>query len=330
MLESFRDLQRLAGGFQASKMFLTANDLGLFTRIGSERCSVDQLAGDLEVDRRALELLLNALTALGLLQKDNDQYRNHPVVHRFLGEPEHYRGSIFRHIHHCWEAWNHLPEVLRTGRPDFIAENNALGENDEWTRDFIQGMNDVTRELAPQVVPQLELEDVSVLMDVGGGPGTYAAAFQEAWPGLAEVRLFDLPEALEIGRRNLAKWGVDDKVEFCPGNFHNDTLPPGCDAIWLSQVLHSQDEAGCRSLLRRSFEALNPGGRLLVHEFLLDDDKTAPVTAAIFAVHMLVMTQGGRAYSGSEIGAWMDDAGFSGVEVKKVSDDTAVVSARKP
>jgi len=330
MITSFRDIQRLAGGFQAAKIFLTANDLGLFAAIGDRPRSAEELAGQLQVNARALGLLLNALTALGLLRREGELFGNHPIVHEHLGDLANYRGSIFRHLHHCWEAWNRLPEVVRTGHPDFIAEENALGDDDEWTRDFIRGMDDVTKELAPHVVPQLGLEQASVLLDVGGGPGTYAAAFQRAWPNLAEVMIFDLPDALSIGREHLQQWGLADRVSFHPGDFHSVPLPTGADAIWLSQVLHSQDDAGCQALIGKAFAALNPGGRLLIHEFLLNDDLVSPPMATIFAVHMLVMTEGGRTYSGAELGTWMRAAGFVDVEILKVSDDTAVVAARKP
>jgi SAM-dependent methyltransferase len=329
MIESFRDIQRLASGFQAAKVFLTANDLGLFLELGSQSRRADDVATSLQVDSRSLGLLMNALTAIGLLQKEDGVYRNHPIVYEHLGDLENYRGSIFRHIHHCWDSWNSLPEVVRTGRPDFAAEANALGDNDEWTRDFIQGMNDVTRDLAPHVVPQLGLEDTSVVLDVGGGPGTYAAAFQRAWPNISEVRVFDLPDALTIGQRQLEAWGLANKVSFHPGNFHDDRLPSGADALWLSQVLHSQDEVGCRELIAKSFAALNPGGKLMVHEFLLNDDMASPVMASLFAVHMLVMTEGGRTYSGLEIRGWMEAVGFVDIEVKKVSDDTSVVIGKK-
>ena len=329
MFESFRDIQRLASGFQAAKIFLTANDLGLFLEIGDNICTADDLAATLKVDRRALELLLNALTALQMLDKVDAGYRNRPIINEHLGQVETYRGSIFRHIHHCWDSWSRLPEIIRTGQPDFAAEANALGDNDEWTRDFILGMNDVTRELAPQVVPQLGLENARVLMDVGGGPGTYAAAFQKAWSNISEVRIFDLPEALALGKKQLEAQGLSEKVSYHPGNFNIDPLPFGVDAIWLSQVLHSQDEAGCQTLIGKSFEALNHGGKLMIHEFLLDDSKTAPVMASIFSVHMLVMTESGRTYSGGELGCWMERAGFENVEVIKVSDDTAVVTGNK-
>jgi len=328
-IESFRDLQRLAHGFQMAKVFFTANDLDLFSRLGEGR-EAAELAYALQVDGRALGLLLNALVALELLRKEGELYLNGPVAEELLAGGAGYRGSIFKHIHHCWEAWNGLPEVLRTGRPAESREAAILGEREEWTRDFIRGMDDVTRDLAPQVVRQLDLGEARVLLDVGGGPGTYAAAFLEAHPNLREVRLFDLPGALEVGKEKLASRGMLDRVRLLPGDFHRNELGSGIDAIWISQVFHSQDEEGCRMLIEKAWRALNPGGQLMVHEFLLDEEKTSPMNAALFAVHMLVMTEGGRSYSGSEIAGWMAEQGFEGPHVIKVSEDTGVVVGRRP
>ncbi len=328
-IESFRDLMRLAHGFESAKVFFAAVDLDLFSRLGEGRGSAD-LAVELGVDGRALGLLLNALTALGLLEKERDRYRNAPVAAQFLVQGAGYRGSIFRHIHHCWEAWSDLPQVLRSGRPVAPREEAVLGERQEWTRDFIRGMDDVTRELAPQVAAQLELGDARVLLDVGGGPGTYAAAFLAAHPALREVRLFDLPTALAVGRERLAARGLLDRVRLVAGDFNEVELGEGVDVVWISQVFHSQDDEGCRMLIEKAWRALNPGGLLAVHEFLLDETKSAPLSAALFAVHMLVMTAGGRAYSGGEITGWMAEQGFVRAEIRRVSEETALVLGRKP
>jgi ubiquinone/menaquinone biosynthesis C-methylase UbiE len=327
-IESFRDLQRLAGGFQGAKVFLTANDLGLFERLEEWRAAAD-LAYELEVDARALGLLLNALVALGLLEKAGERYRCTPETARFLGA-EGYRGHIFRHIHHCWAAWSELPQVLRSGRPAAPPEEAILGGREEWTRDFIRGMDDVTRELAPQVVRRLDLGGARVLFDVGGGPGTYAAAFLEAHPTLSEVRLFDLPGALTVARERLGARGLLERVRLTEGDFTRDELGSGADVVWISQVFHSRDDEGCRMLIEKAWRVLNPGGVLAVHEFLLDETGTAPPAAALFAVHMLVMTEGGRAYSGAEIASWMREAGFAAPQILRVSDDTGVVRATKP
>lgn len=325
--QSFRDLMRLVHGFESAKIFLVANDLDLFRRLTTERSAAD-LAVELGVNGRALELLMNALAALGVLEKGAAGFRNAPVAAAWLSG-HHYRGHIFRHIHHCWESWNDLAGVVRRGGPELVREAVILHDREEWNRDFIRGMDDVTMELAPQVVAQLELGTARRLLDIGGGPGTYARAFLTAHPQLAEVTVFDLPSALAVAAECLEGCARRADVQLVAGDFQHDPLGHGFDAIWISQVLHSQDEAGCIALLGKAARALHPGGTLMVHEFLLDDSCTQPLTAALFAVHMLVMTAGGRAYSGSEIAGWMRDCGLVAVEVRKVSDDTGVVLGRK-
>lgn len=326
--ENFRDLMRMVNGFQAAKILLVANDLQLFRHLDEER-SAPEVAGRLGVDPRALELLMNALTALGLLVKSGDGFRNAPVAAAFLAD-ESYRGHIFRHIHHCWESWNDLAGVVRRGGPDLVRETVILHDEEEWNRDFIRGMDDVTRDLAPQVVSQLDLAGARRLLDLGGGPGTYARAFLTLHPGLEGVTIFDLPFALTVARERLDGFARRDDVRLIPGDFHHDPIGVDFDVVWISQVLHSQSEAGCRALLERAARALVPGGRLIVHEFLLDGTHAHPLTAALFAVHMLVMTAGGRAYGGAEIAAWMKELGLVDIEVRKVSDDTGVVAGRKP
>lgn len=325
--QSFRDLMRLVHGFESAKVFLVANDLDLFRRLADERSAAD-LAAELGVNARALELLLNALVALGILEKGGAGFRNAPVAAAWLSGDS-YRGHIFRHIHHCWESWNDLAGVVRRGGPELVREAVILHDQEEWNRDFIRGMDDVTLELAPQVVAQFELGRARRLLDVGGGPGTYARAFLAAHPQLEEVTIFDLPSALAVAAERLEGCARRADVQLVAGDFHSDPLGSGYDAIWISQVLHSQDEAGCIALLSKAAEALHPGGMLMVHEFLLDDNRAQPLTAALFAVHMLVMTAGGRAYSGTEIAGWMRDCGLAAIEVRKVSDDTGVVLGRK-
>jgi SAM-dependent methyltransferase len=190
-------------------------------------------------------------------------------------------------------------------------------------------MDDVTLELAPQVVAQLDLNGVRRLLDIGGGPGTYARAFLDTYPQLQEVSIFDLPFALAVASERLAGFKRRDAVHLVPGDFHHDPLGSGFDAIWISQVLHSQDEAGCRRLIGKAIQALNPGGRLFIHEFLLDDSQTQPLTAALFAVHMLVMTAAGRTYSGREVAGWLRERGLVDIAIRPVSDDTGVVEGRK-
>jgi len=324
---TFKDLMRLSHGFQAARVFLSAVELDLFTALQNGG-TVSQLAEQRHLSPRPLTLTLNALVAMGLLHHENGMYRNAPIVEENLvmGKGG-YRGHIFRHISHCWPAWSSLSDVL-AGKEQ-APERDSLGQGDVRNRDFILGMENVTRELAPYVVDTLALENPAVLLDVGGGPGTYAEAFLRRYPSLKEVRVFDLPETVALGKENLGDRGQQAPIRWIAGDFFRDSLGSGTDIVWMSQVFHSLDEAGCRMLIGKAFDALNRNGELIVHEFLLDDDRTGPLRPALFAVHMLVLTGVGRTYSGGELGRWMEEAGFTRVRVEKVSDDTSVVRGIK-
>jgi ubiquinone/menaquinone biosynthesis C-methylase UbiE len=328
-LETFHDLLRMAGGFQPAKIFLTANDLDLFTHLHQER-SAAELAALLEVQERGLKILLDALVAMDLLTKQNGRYGNGALAQTYLSGDAAYRGHIFKHLHHCWSAWNELESVLRRGHQAKTMEQEFLEDSAYWNHVFISAMDDVTWELAPQVVAQLDLHEAGCLMDLGGGPGTYAAAFLEQFPQLREVRLFDLPQTLKVAREKLAARGLLDRVQLVSGDCTRDELGQGLDAVWISQLLHSQDDDSCRQILGKVFRALNPGGQVLIHEFFLDEERTSPLRPAIFSVHMLVMTEGGRSYSHGEAAGWLKDLGFENVAWRRVSDDTGVVMGRKP
>jgi len=327
--ETFRDLMRLGHGFEAAKIFMLAVEHDFFTPLEQESDAAE-LARLRGLDRRAVGLCLNALAALGILEKSQGRFRNGAAASRWLVQGANYRGHIFKHIHHCWDAWHRLDQVLHDGRPAEVAEDQALGGDEKHTRNFIRGMDDVTRELAPAVVAGLNLEGVRSVLDVGGGPGRYAQTFLETHPHLEQVVLFDLPGALEVASENLAEFAARDKVKLHPGDLHVDEFGEGVDMVWVSQVLHSLDEEGCQTLLAKTKRCLNPGGQLMIHEFLLDDDCAGPPQAALFAVHMLVMTAGGRAYSGAEIVKWLAELGFVDVRIEVAGPETRIVSGRLP
>ncbi|BCA79234.1 methyltransferase [Desulfuromonas sp. AOP6] len=325
--ETFKDLMKLSHGFEPARILLSAVELDLFSHL-SEKMTARQLAARLSLQEVPLTLVLNAMVAMGLLDKEGDDYVNGPLVGKTLVSGQGYRGHIFRHIGHCWPAWGNLSDRLR-GR-EVEEESWSPARDEEQTRDFILGMENVTRELAPLVVGRLGLGSPLTLLDVGGGPGTYAEAFLKEYPSLREVCVFDLPKAAAVGRQNLKSRGVETSVRWLEGDFHDTSFGQGFDVVWISQVLHSLDMSGCRMLIDKAFEALVPGGELILHEFLIEDHRTGPLQAAIFAVHMLVMTGVGRTYAGGELSVWLDEAGFVDVRVQQVSDDTSVVRGRKP
>ncbi|MFP3868345.1 MAG: methyltransferase [Desulfobacteraceae bacterium] len=330
--KEFDELMRLARGFQASKIFMVACDLEVFSHLSFPAAAPD-LAERLQVNARALEMVLNALTALGLLIKEGEAFRNGELAERYLvAGHENYRGAIFKHLHHTWAGWSDLGPVVATGSPRDTDPSRWVEAHDEARDeeidDFIRGMEAVARDLVPLVLARLDLSQVTNLLDLGGGPGTYAITFVKHYPQL-QATVFDLPRPITIAQENIHRQGVGDRVQTKAGNFLTDDIGQGYDFIWMGNILHSHSDAQCQFLIGKAGAALVPGGQLAVVDFFLNDDGYTPMSAAMFGVHMLAVTANGRAYKHSEVAEWMQAAGFLSPEFRRINDHSSFLIGAK-
>jgi ribosomal protein L11 methylase PrmA len=329
----FDQIMEMARGFQASRMLMVAVDLGLFDFLEEPR-SAGEAAAWLKADSRATGIFLNGLAALGLLVKGVDYFKNSELASRYLVQGhENYRGAIIKHMEHTWgRGWDDLKETVLVGHPPEAEPEkwvDARAKRDEAeVRAFIWGMHAIARDLAPTVIAKLDLKDVRLLLDLGGGPATYAIAFAQANPGLMAA-VFDLPMPLEIAKENIAKNGLTDRIHTLPGNFLKDDIGTDYDFIWVSQILHSHDEGQCKLIIGKAVAALSPGGRLAIQDFYLNPDGASPTGAAMFGVHMLAVTPRGRAYTYGEVAEWMQKAGLTKPEFIQSGMDASILVARK-
>ena len=166
------------------------------------------------------------------------------------------------------------------------------------------------------------------LLDLGGGPATYAITFARANPELSAT-VFDLPGPIGIARENIAKNGLEARLNTRTGNFLQDDIGSGYDYIWVSHILHSHDEAQCRLIIKKAVAALVSGGRLAIQDFFLNPDGYTPPGAAMFGVHMLAVTPRGRAYTYGEVAKWLQEAGLATPEHLQTSPEASVLVAAK-
>jgi hypothetical protein len=328
----FLELMSFVRGFRPAKILMVAADLKLFNLL-EEPASAADIATRVQADPRALEILLNGLAALGLVVKEGERFRNGDLTSRYLVRgKEDYRGAIVRHMHHTWWGWSELEETVKRGHADLATTERWLDRvadpQAEWVQDFIWGMHAIARDLAPQVAPLLDFTGVKSLLDLGGGPATYAIAFAQANPTL-RATVFDLPRPIEIAQENIRRHGLADRIGTRAGNFLEDDIGSGYDFIWISQILHSHTEEQCRLIIDKSARALNSGGQVVIQDFFLNDDRISPLEAALFSVHMLAVTPGGRAYTHREAAAMMEAAGLATPEHRRTSPHTSVVIGRK-
>lgn len=325
----FMDLMVYASGYQVSKIFLLANELKFFTHLAAGPLSAAQVARKAKCDKRATEILLDALVALGLLKKRAGRYSNGPHAKRYLveGAPN-YRGNIINHSQHLWDAWGDLGYTLKHGRPRRVREHELLFDNPTYNREFILGMDNVSRDTAEALVKTLDFSGASRMLDLGGGPGTYSEVFTRENPGL-QATIFDLPLTLRTTRKLIKQRGLSPRVKVQSGNFKTDPLGSDYDVVWVSNIIHALSEAEVRSLIRKIRAALAPGGRIMIHDMFLNNARTQPPPAAMFAVNMLAATEAGRGYTYSEVSAWLKRARFGRIKRTEAGPSSGILAATR-
>jgi SAM-dependent methyltransferase len=300
----------LAFAFQASRVLLTAVELDLFTVLHDERRTSQEVAAALGTGARATDRLMNALSALGLLEKRDGLFSNTALGARYLvkGKPDYMAGLA--HANNLWDTWSALTDTVREGKPPAV--RRVSERHEEWLRSFIAAMHWRGRLIAPAIVRLIDLKGVSRVLDVGGGSGAFSTEFVRARSGVTAV-VFDLPQVVPLSRSYIQSGGFSAQVEVVAGDYTHDDLGSGFDLVFLSAVVHSNSSDTNRHLIRKAADALNSGGRVAVLDWLMSEDRSGPLASALFAINMLVGTESGDTYTASEIHAWMIDAGLSDV-----------------
>jgi precorrin-6B methylase 2 len=318
------DLTRLMNAWRESRIVLTALELDLFTAVG-DSASAAEIARRLRTDPRGTETLLHALAALGMLEKRGTTFRNGPLAARYLcaGAPEDRRGA-FRHVANLWRRWTSLTECVRTGQP---APRGPRDEAD--TESFIAAMHANSTQRAPALIAALDLTGVRRALDVGGGSGGYAIALARAVPGL-RVEVLDLADVVPLTARYAAAAGVADRVTTKVGDLNADELGAGYDLVLISAICHMNGPGENADLIHRAARALAPRGRVVVHDYVLEPDRTAPAAGALFAVNMLVNTPAGGNYTEAEYFAWLRDAGLGDLRHLPLAGSTGLLVGTRP
>jgi SAM-dependent methyltransferase len=270
--------------------------LDVFTPLDDGPKTPEELTQKIQCDNRALTMLLNALAAMGLLVKSGEHYSLSSLAKEFLVKHSpRYMGYIIRHHHRLMSSWAMLPQTVRTGQP-----TRGQRRSDDDREDFLLGMFNLASGIAPGLAKNLDLTGRERLLDLGGGPGTYAIHFCLENPVL-RATVFDMAGTKRFAEATISRFGVGDRVEFVAGDYHHDPLPGGYDVAWLSHILHAEGPEGCRNILAKAAKALKPGGLLLVHEFILRDAMDGPLFPALFSLNMLLGTQAGQSYSEAQL-----------------------------
>lgn len=286
--------------------------LDIFTTIGSKQMTAEQVTQKTGADLDGMTMLLNALSAMQLLAKQQDIYTNSKPALTFLSKSsDRYIGFMIMHHFHLMESWHKMDQGILTGKP---TRGRSSFSNEERRESFLMGMFNIGMATAPKVAEQIDLSGCKKLLDFGGGPGTFAIHFCLANPDLAAV-VFDLETTRPFAEKTIQRFKLSDRIRFLDGDFTKDTTALGqdFDSAWLSHILHGEGPKQAREIIRKAVACLKPGGRIFIHEFILDDTKDGPLHPALFSLNMFLGTPEGRSYSQKELSDMFTECGVTDI-----------------
>jgi len=337
-LNAFTQIMTASSAFQESCVLHTAADFDLGTLIleRNGNATATNLATALNLELRTLTGLLDALVGLGYFTKSPDS--QYAVATPFIELLDSRHPStvvpMLRHQGNCLRNWGQLAWVVAGGIPA-QKQSSILGPEAD-SVSFILAMNSVGKACVGPMIDELKKYDVLNFakekirfIDIGGASGTYTLALLEALPQ-ADGTIFDLPVAIREARQRFAGTPLESRVSFAEGNFYHNELPAGFDFAWISAIIHQHGRAESQALFGKTYQALNPGGRIAVRDFVMEPSRTTPPLGTLFGINMLVATKNGMVYTYDEIRADLESVGFVNIQFAvPAATMSAVVTAEK-
>jgi hypothetical protein len=321
-------------GFWDSKTLLSAVELGLFTELAKGPLDRETLAERLMLHPRSARDFLDALVALGMLERDGDQYANTPETDLFLdrAKPSYIGGILEMANARLYPFWGSLTEALRTGQPQNEAKRGenfftALYADPGRLEGFLKAMTGISMGAAMAIANKFPWDKYETFVDVGTAQGGLPVQVAQAHDHLSGGG-FDLPPVGPVFEEHVDSHGLGDRLSFYPGDFFEDPLPKA-DVLVMGRILHDWNLEEKRLLLEKVYEALPEGGALIVYDAIIDDDRSGNAFGLLMSLNMLIETPGGFDYTGADCCSWMRDAGFRETYVEHlVGPDSMVVGIK--
>lgn len=314
-------IMQVGMGFWASKVLLTAVNIGLFTRLGRGPANAEKLKTKLGLHDRGLYDFLDTLVALGFLERkglrDSAVYRNAPDVDLFLDKNKAtYMGGILEMSNNrLYGFWDNLEEALRTGQPQNEAKAGdrpffeVLYSDEKRLREFVQAMGSVQTGNFFEFAKGFDFSNYDTMCDIGGAGGNLAIQVATNQPHMKCIT-FDLPKVAKIAAENVERMDFTPRVEVREGDFFDDDFPKA-DVITMGNILHDWGLDQKKLLIQKAYDALPEGGALVVIENVIDDERRLNSFGLMMSLNMLIETEEGFDFSQAEFDDWAKEAGFS-------------------
>jgi 2-polyprenyl-3-methyl-5-hydroxy-6-metoxy-1,4-benzoquinol methylase len=259
---------------------------------------------------------MNALCSIGILKKVHGKFYNSDLSAKYLVEDKpDFMGNLY-HTNHLWDSWSHLTDSVEKGT-SFRGDQNKK-EKDEWVEAFIAAMHYRGINQGKILSMMIDLSNVRKMLDVGGGSAAFSMEFVKKNPSIKAVVL-DLPHVIPLTKKYVSNAGLLNNFDFIEGDYFSTNFEKGYDLILLSAIIHSNSYEQNKNLIKKCSDALNPGGMVIISDFIMNEDRTQPAYGALFSINMLVGTESGDTYTEQEIREWFQSAGINKIERKNTS-----------
>jgi len=330
------DDQRIWGvlsGIFGYPAVLVAHDLKLFELLGEGPRTLADVSDSLGIARRPAEALLSICTSLGFMRKRDGRYSLTSVAEDYLLESgPAYFGGYFDHVEQHYSVWSFesLKKAVLTDSPQAYGGEDVFEVHDrqpDFARSFTLAMHGMSMGPALAWPKAIDLSGCRMMLDIGGGSGAHSLGAVRRWPDL-RATVLDLAPVCEIADEIAARYELQSRIGTKAVDIWDDPFP-SADIHFYSMIYHDWSEERCRFLTEKSFESLEPGGCIIIHEMLFDDDRTGPFPVAAFNATMLLWVEGEQ-YSGPQLSTMLAEAGFIDIAVTPTFGHWSIVTGRKP
>jgi len=334
LTEGEQRVRQIFAGALAGPVVLIAHEIGLFSLLESGPKTISEIGRLFDFEQRPLEALLATVASCELVTVIDDLVQLTPTGKHFL-TPD----SPYSFAGYCDMLLNRRPlfgydslkDALFRNQPSYhkIFESTPDTDDEGWAWSFTNAMHSRGR-ASSQIWPELiDLSSNKVMLDIGGGSGVHSIACVKRWPGLKAIVL-DRDPVCAPAQAQIRKAGLEEGIQTLPGDFWSQQGFPPADLHFYSEIFHNYSLEACFELARKSFEGLPPGGLILVHEMLLEEDKAGPLPVATASLNMLLWTEGGKQHTGEQIRDCLEEVGFSSIEIHRACGYFSLVVGVKP
>lgn len=320
--------------FWNARTLLSAVEIGVFTGLAQGGADLETIRARHNLHPRSARDFLDALVALGMLERREGVYSNTPETDRFLdrAKPTYVGGLLEMCSRRLYGCWDHLTEALRTGQQQNVSKGSddifgALYADEGRLREFLSAMTGLSLGVGEAIAGKFPWGRYRTFVDVGAAQGGVPVCIARAHAHLTGVN-FDLPVVGPVFREYVASFGLSDRLAFQGGDFFKDPLPHA-DVVIMGHILHDWDLPTKKMLIAKAYAALPAGGSLLVFESLIDDDRRHNVFGLLMSLNMLIETPGGFDYTGADCIGWMREAGFREARVEHLCGPDSMVVGLK-